>query len=520
MRISSAAHCAIGPALALVAVWALGCSEDSSAGCARKVVTSAQGCQISADCAAAGLDLSCVDGTCRLTCRSDADCDLIANADPTDDPECRADPATTPAAICQAGICEIGCPDQPCSEGEMCFDGRCVLYAEGFEVPEGAQGVDLRLLGFNDPPLALPNGRTKILWSGPSGCVPAVDFNCSGPAGQGERFVVVESEPTPPKGTPVTGTTCRACACCLECLANPPSNPVSLASCPATPNIPTPIACFENEPSCAAVCTACDACPDAQRTTVATNPLLIDCEKTAASRRCSLCDACDSFLAACQVAECPECATAPSSEACRTCTETVCLSNPRCTDCLTCANAQNCSRNDPGSAECNAFNDACDDQGEEGCFDVPIDYLRGQLTDEEQALTSPPVDLSGVTGDVVLQLDYVAFDVGASYFPGIQGTPPEDWVEAPQAVRLQFCGAASCGPAAWSDAALTLPADSQRANGRLLGDQTLVDWRANRVTVNVPVDVRTATFRYRFLPALADGARVGIDSIIIRRGQP
>ena len=503
----------------------LACSESSSptTGCAQKVVTSEQSCAVSADCTAAGLDLSCIDGVCRLACRTDADCDLVANADPSDDPECRADPATTPTAICQAGVCEVGCPDQPCGGGEVCFEGRCALYAEGFELPPGAGNVDLALLGFNDPPPELPNTRTQILWSGPPGCAPGVDRFCSGPAGQGDRFVVIETQPIPPKGTPVTDTTCRACACCLECLAAPPPTPVALSACPRTPNIPTPLSCPMAHPSCDAVCTACDQCPAADRPSVANNPLLVSCEERAAERRCGLCDACDTFLATCQPQQCPVCATAPNSADCRTCVDTNCLSDQRCQDCLTCADAQNCSLNDPGSAACNQLNDACDLLGADGCFNVPVDYLRAQLTDEEQALTSPAVALAAAAGtDVVMEFDYVAFDVGVSYFPGIQGTPPELWTERPQDVRVQFC-AGPCAAADWVDATLTsggpavLPADSERFNGRLLGDQTIVDWRAGRISVAVPPSLRANGFRYRLLPNLADGARLAIDNVQIRR---
>ena len=522
MRIYSAFGWILGAAGLAFAV--AGCSDDSSAGgCARKVVTSNESCQISADCASAGLDLSCIDGICRLACRTDTDCDLIANADPADPIECRADPATTPAAFCQAGRCEVGCPEVACGAGEVCFGARCVLYGEGFEVPAGADGVDLPLLGFNDLPTTLSNGRTKVLSAGQAGCIPAVDRNCNGPAAQGENFVVLETVPAPAKGIPETGPTCRACACCLECLADPPSAPVSIANCPS-PEIPSPLTCPASHPSCDGVCALCDQCPAAtNRPSDPEDAPLASCEATAAGKRCSLCDACDAFLPMCQSQSCPVCATAPTSTECRDCVEANCLSDQRCQNCQTCQDAQLCRRTTPGSPECNLLSDACDLQGDDGCYAVPVRYPRAQLFDEEQALTSPAIDLSSATeGDVVLQFDYVSFDVGVSYFPGVQGTPPEQWTEADQNVRVQFC-AGTCGRTDWSDGQLVsgaeavLPSLDERNNGRLLGDQTLVDWRAGRVEVVVPSNLRSAGFRYRLLPSLNEGARLGVDNILVRR---
>ncbi|MEL7369741.1 MAG: hypothetical protein AAFN74_12565 [Myxococcota bacterium] len=498
-----------------------GCSEESQGSCLRSVVTSDQSCTVAADCAAAGLDLTCINGTCRLACRVDSECDPTLNADPA----CEAESSTVTVAICQAGVCEPGCTSNAsCEDGEVCFEGRCALYAEGFEPLGNAVGVDLGVLGFNDLPVELNNTRTEVLFQGIEDCIPAVDRNCSGPAGQGRYFAILETAPTPPKGTPVTGATCRACACCLECLANPPPVPANLNNCPSTPDIPTPLMCPVSHPNCNGVCSACDQCDPANRPTVASNPFLVSCEKTAANRRCALCDACDNFLSTCQAQSCPICATEPTSQACRNCVDTNCLGDPRCVDCLTCADAQNCARSDPGSAECNRLNDACDAQGAAGCFDVPIDYLRAGLTDLEQALVSPAIDLSSATtGDVVMQFDYVSFDVGVSYFRGEQGVLPSLWQQVPQNVRVQFCSGNCTSESSWVDATQVngvpglFPADAQRNNGRLLGDQTLIDWRTSRLRLSVPSVLRTAQFRYRLLPSLADGARVGVDNILIRR---
>ncbi|MEM7675378.1 MAG: hypothetical protein AAF449_05180 [Myxococcota bacterium] len=511
----------VGTIVLMSAALAAGCSEEPSGSCLRRVVTSDQSCTVAADCAAAGLDLTCINGTCRLSCRVDSECDPSVNADPA----CDDGQSSDELGICQAGVCEVGCSgDESCAGDEVCFEGRCALYAEGFEPIGDALGVDLTALGFNDLPVELTNSRTEVLFQGIEDCIPAVDRNCSGPAGQGRFFAVIESEPTPPKGTPVTGATCRACACCLECLANPPSVPASLNSCPATPDIPTPLMCPVSHPNCNSVCNACDQCQPAARPTVATNPFLVSCEKTAAGRRCALCDACDSFLSTCQTQSCPICATEPASESCRDCVQTNCLSDPRCVDCVTCADAQNCARSDPGSAECNRLNDACDAQGAAGCFDVPVDYLRAGLTNAEQSLVSPAIDLASSSADsVVMQLDYVSFDVGISYFRGEQGVPPSQWQQEPQSVRVQFCGGSCTSESSWVDAVQVngapgiLPSDNQRNNGRLLGDQTIVDWRTSRLRLTVPSSLRTTQFRYRLLPSLADSAQVGIDNILIRR---
>ena len=499
-----------------------GCSEEAQAPlCAQKVLTSEASCAVSADCTAAGLDLSCIDGTCRLACRSDLDCDLVANADPNDDPECRADEDLNPG-ICQSGVCEVGCPDVPCAAGETCAAGRCAVYAEGFELEEGVSAIDLAFLGFNDPPGELPNTRTKIVMSGFEGCTPDL-LRCVGPAAEGTQFVLMESEPTPPKGQPISGTTCRACACCLECLAEPPSMPASLASCPVTPNVPTPLSCPVSHPSCNAVCAACDQCPAADRPDVATNRLLVSCEKTAAAKSCALCEPCDAFLAVCQDQQCPECTISPTSAACRNCVDMNCLSDQRCRDCLTCADAQNCARTDRGSAECNRLRDACDQQGAAGCFDVPVNYFRAQLSDDEQALTSPVIDLMGQGGDLVLQFDYVSFDVGLTYFPGIQGTPPDQWTQADQNVRVQLCAGACAMAASWVDGQdangtpVLLPFAERRNNGLFVGGQSIIDWRGGQVSVTIPEAFRTSQFRFRLLPQLDDGAQLGVDNILIRR---
>ncbi len=493
------------------------CSDDPEGGCAQEVVTSDQSCAVSADCTAAGLDLTCINGTCRLACRTDADCDLVANADPFEDPECRADPNSTPAAICQAGQCELGCPDIACQGTEECFDGRCVVYAEGFEVPADRTGVDLRLLGFNDPPGELANTRTGIGTVGIEGCTPG-RLDCAGPAAQGANFVVLESEPTPPKGTPVPGVTCRACACCLECQADP--NVVGVGNinvCPVSPDIQTPLACFEQHPNCQEVCDLCETtCPASGRPVAS----LLSCEQTAADRSCSLCEGCDdAFLQDCRNSFCAaECAGGASSPECSRCNDERCLGQEVCQICRVCREAKDCD----GEENCNQLRDDCDDQRPNGCFDVPIDYLRAQLFDGEQALTSPEIDLSGAGSDLVMEFDYVSFDIGTTYFPGQQGVPPDQWTEATQEVRVQFC-AGSCEPGAWVDAIQVngisgvLPSDNQRNNARLLGDQTIIDWRVGRVRLGIPPELQTATFRYRFLPRLADGSRLGVDNILIRR---
>jgi hypothetical protein len=504
----------LGPTLA-------GCT-DGRPTCAPKVVTSDQACATARDCTAAGFQgLDCIGGLCRRGCLRDDDCRLGAN--PDEAPECRA-AGPLPAAVCEAQVCVAGCPDAPCGAGETCVAGRCLLAYEGFELRAGEDFVDLARLGFNQGVGQTLTNRTQaVAWSGRVGC-DLGDERCAGPAAAGERFALLGTQPTPPRGTALEGPTCRACACCVECLLDPPSEPVDVLACPRSASLPQSFSCPASTPAvCAQVCEACEDCEAATRP----QPIerLLPCEAVAASKTCSSCPACDRETAACRAEQCPACASAPNDPACSSCVRERCLGAPACRACRSCAEAVDCELSTPGSATCEALRALCEGLGPDGCFNTAVAYRREQLTDLEQALVSPPIDLSSAAGGrVVLQLDYVPFDVGLQYRPGIQGVDPREWLVGAQEMRLLLCGGGCGEPGAWRAASLVgerdpaaLPPASLRDNGLTLGVQTSLDWRAGRVIFEIPPELLTRDFRYALLPRLGEGVRVGIDELRLRR---
>jgi len=178
---------------------------------------------------------------------------------------------------------------------------------------------------------------------------------------------------------------------------------------------------------------------------------------------------------------------------------------------------------DPGSATTLALVAQCEAQGSDGCFETAVAFDRSELTDLEQAAVSPEINLSGVTGKVVLQLDHVPFNVGESYRPGIQGQDPSTWPLAPQGVRVELCGGACEMPSSWTLGTLSsggeaiLPAANRRRNGLLLGSQAALDWQAGRAEVQIPEGLRTSQLRLRFVPEIDAGTRLGIDRVVVRR---
>lgn len=461
-----------------------GCSGKSSE-CAPRVISSDQTCAATADCVEAGFQtLTCVDGLCQRQCARDADCALGVIEGEAE--ACKD--LAAPPGICEAQLCVVGCPDVPCGAGESCVQGRCVYDYEGFEIPAGGDYVDLPILGFNQLPKERENVLLQVAWQGRPGCSLG-DERCAGPAAAGERFGIVGTYPTPPRGAPLEGKTCRTCACCLECLLDPPPEAPILASCPRQQSLPLAFACpAAVPPVCRSVCEACESCPGATRAEPPER--LLACEALAASKTCTACTAC------------------PEDEACEACDA--------------CAQARRCVVTMPGSAACMQSQAACAAQGADGCFLTPIRYRREQLTEAEQALVSRPINLAGAQGRVVLQLDYVPFNVGFEYRPGIQGTPPSEWPTRPQELRIQLCGGRCEEESSWRDAAadgapLVLPPQALRRNGLTLGSQTALDWRGGRVVVPIPEDLRTAELRYRLLPRLGPGVLVGVDEIYVRR---
>ena len=212
----------------------------------------------------------------------------------------------------------------------------------------------------------------------------------------------------------------------------------------------------------------------------------------------------------------------PGSAECSTCVQQNCLGNQDCVDCRICSEAADCELAMEGTAECAMKRASCDLLGAEGCYPTPANYPRAQLTDEEQALTSREIDLTTTGANVVIELDYVPFDVGLTYKVGQQGVDPSQWAEAPQEVVVQLCASDCTNPASWTDATLvdgspaSFPPAQRRNNGLTIGNQSGIDWQIGRLRVVVPVEMRTATFRYRLLPRLDDDASIGVDDIIVR----
>lgn len=522
------------PLVALMAATWSGCSSDDPT-CAPKVVVTEFECQTAQDCIDEGFsNLTCLDGRCRRACIEDADC--VINKEELDE-SCQSVGEPQPQTpICENQACKTGCPAVACGPGEACVSGRCAYDYEGFEIPDGETFVDLRTIGFvaaeadpNNPTNAV-NPLTMIAQRGVAGCTLG-DERCAGEAAFGDRFVWLRYKAASPKGQADTSFTCKACACCLDCLANPPPSGqnATFATCPGTTerlwSLPQPLMCPATPPAeCAQVCTACEGCPAAPAANIGDR--LVSCEIQAASRACASCQTCDTFVASCRGSTCGAACANPNSTECSTCIDTMCLTANECLDCIACGESANCRAAMQSTAECAAHRTRCLDLGNDGCYPTPRNYDRAQLFDLEQALTSRPIDLSQAAGGVAIQFDYVAFNVGTSFKVAEQGVDPAMWQTAPQEVVLQICTANCSDDASWMDPVtraggrVIFPPESRRDNGLTLGSQSTLDWRAGRVVIELERSglggTPSSTFRYRFLPALSDGASVGIDEIYVR----
>jgi hypothetical protein len=515
---------------ALIAVGLVaGCDDEP--GCPDDLLAVDQDCTTSLDCADAGLaGLTCIDGRCRLACLRDRDCRAAGLGDDA----CGLDPSRS--AVCEGQVCVPGCPERACADGQtVCASGRCAHAYEGFE-SAGDAAPTLESLGWNPFGRELDNRQTFIVFEGNEACAPGP--NCAGPAAEGQRFVRLGTQPTPEKGTPRTAPTCRACACCLECRLNPPLQPPSVLECPVEATVPPrlrcapPVRCGEPPPPevvpdvCIDLCVACEACelgpPERP------GALLSQCEARAAERSCPACAACDAVAddcRACRDGRCAEACADRSSAACEACEAAAGCACEACRDCTACEDARACAEGGGDAERCAALEARCDALGADGCFAVPVDYPRAELSPGEQALESFGVDLSAATGAVVLELSYVAFNVGDRYLPGEQGTSVCSWEFAPQEVVVQLCSSGCAEDDAWSDARFvdgsraSFPPPSQRGNGLPFGSQSAVDWRSGRVTVEIPPDRLGSTLHFRFSPRLSENASVGIDDIIVRRAR-
>ncbi len=442
---------------------------------------------------------------------------MIDKSNIADEPtECQAQIKALSDGICEGQLCQVQCPAVPCEGAETCVNGRCVYAYESFEIAEGEALADLGRMGWNALPIELQNLQTTIVFEGRRDCALG-DERCAGPASQGVRFVSIERQPL--QASVSVAPTCRPCACCLDCLFQPESDPPpDLASCPG--NRPMPLSCPVSTPQrCDAVCQQCSTCPDADMDRLGMN--LTSCELPVAQKTCPGCLTCKAEESTCTASMCPICATAPTSKDCQDCVTLNCLSSQACQDCAVCDTATGCIGQ--GTAECIQSVDDCRALGANGCFPAAVGYGRSTLTVAEQALVSAAVNLSSADGEVVLQFDHVPFNVGETYRPGVADTAPSEWPIEPQELRVELCAGSCEVEASWKlgeydvGGPAVLPAANRRRNGLLLGSQGELDWRTGQVRIAVPSAFRTSQFRFRFVPNLSRDTRLGIDNIMVRR---
>lgn len=499
-------------ALGLLLASTLACGEGAVT-CPPLVVSSDNECKTTEDCVDAGFStLRCVNQVCALPCDSDVQCRLA----PRD--ECPNDGAP-PKAVCQDRVCQLACTEDSCGGGEQCHQGRCVVAFEDFEKRPDETVSSFERFGWNALPTELRNRRNRVVFTSTRAINCSLgDDDCPGVAASGTQFAVLGTEPTSEKGRPTTGPTCRPCACCLECTVNPyPSDPTIADRCPVG-DLPAPLMCMAPAATCATVCDACAQCPDATDRSPAG---LASCEAVAAAKTCPACPACDALSCRdCRNTTCGSACADLDSEACRMCEAASCPACSDCRACDVCGEATNCERVDPSAARCRAKRLECDALGNDGCYTTATRYDRSELTPGEQALVSPEVDLSGRAGEVVISFAYVPFGVGETYFESKQGIPAGMWQNRPQEVVVELCGERCEEASSWqagtlrgSGEAVSIPSQGRRNNGLSLGKQSEVDWRSGRLEVLVPEALRTATFRYRFLPRLGRESAVGIDDI-------
>ena len=492
-------------------------------------------CATTADCFDKGLFGSCLDGACTKLCERDVECQGAQLMCESGDTACEAENAALERStfICEGLRCVAGCPDVACGAGETCRDGRCSFYFQGFEAEKSGDRVTLESIGFNRIARELRNNRAKVVWTGVEGCGPETERDlCAGPAADGEYFLALERAPTADRGTLTFGTTCRPCACCREC-RDPTARPTLTSSISVCPGVTYPLVdmCEEAVPTaCQAVCNACASCVDELASTVFGQ--LTMCELPAANKACTACNTHNQCLRdreaegrACPGAPgaYPACATPPTNrQECDTCLVAECDMFKG--SCFQCRDAFDVRAARPDEPEVwMPMIAACEGQGDDGCYRVPKSEMRSGLTDDEQSIESPEIDLSGATGRLVLQFEYTPFDVGKTYTRTIQNQPSSTWPIDPQEVAVQFCPTTCEVSASWVDGAFLddspakFPDESQRRNGLQFSLQNAADWTVNLREVEIPAALRTSTFRFRFVPRLDTNVRVGIDRVQIRR---
>jgi hypothetical protein len=456
--------------------------------------------------------------------------------------------------------------DGDCQSGEQCNAGHCAIYFESFE-PPGASTSTLgdsthrfdRIDYWNGSTTrALKNKRTQIVFSGAAGCdASAQPALCAGAAGDGSYFLSIEPEPTAPRGTLNQGATCAACACCLACRDVSEVQTKYADPCRGTLTAtPAPMCMAMPPTACSSFCTACASCPAA-----ATQPGagLTSCEGDAAKQGCTGCQAFNQCqmsmtgtvtkaqaVAVCAAnpnnakyaASCTFSNKGDSTAVTRDCNRCYCSSYD---DCWSCRNFETDAQNNGlGDAIAQANRMHCYGQGDDGCYNTPVSITRSGLTDDEQSTVSPeiPAVAQANGADLELIFEYVPFSIGQCYSKPQQSVDPKLWVSQRQDLLIQFCGGNCSQSASWVDAKPTgsmdeqdackstpgsrqgaIPSDSQINNGLMFRNQDTQDWRSNLVRVPIPSSVRTANFRFRFVPNFHDGLQIGVDAIQIRRVQ-
>ncbi|MFO0728031.1 MAG: hypothetical protein U1E65_29895 [Myxococcota bacterium] len=477
-------------------------------------------CRTTADCVdpqhpEASVGVQCVDGLCVRTCTNDEACAVRT--------EDGAAPSICEANLCVPQACDPERADNSCPAGQSCVGGRCFVYFQSFEAARPGDVVSLENLPkpFNRMGRLLRNKATVVVWTGPSTCGPADNpERCAGVAADGVYYLALERQSTPEHSTPESDYTCGACDCCRKCRdmsgrdfakgADGMLRRVDTCMGQPLPVSAEVMSCSAAVPAeCTATCNACDACQDRSQRSVGFGMGLNACELQAANKRCRACeiyDACvrDKLTSGHPASECDD-------------------RKDACTNCKDAADLKKSYPNNPELWRAKEID--CQAAGNDSCPTGPISYPRSELTDDEQATESSTIALSGLTGDLVLQLEYVPFDIGYTFHKVIQGQPSSTWPVLPQRVRIQLCAANCKESSSWVDAKLSdgkdafIPLDEERKNGLQFAYQSLGDWRVRGLEIPIPDGMRTAGFHFRFLPELDDDARIGVDRIIIRSKQ-
>jgi hypothetical protein len=517
-----------GPYLLSIVIFfgAIGCPDDD------------QECQTTQDCFDQGRTLTqCIGGQCQRQCELDIDCGYLSGSCAQDDMACLDELATLMSTkfICEDFVCLKGCPDVACPAGARCVDGRCGYFDESFEPDNNGDFVTLEGLGWNSVAWPLTNTRLVVAWSGDGDCTLVGDRDrCAGPAAKGSYFAVVQRSQATARAPRTLGMTCRDCACCLAC-RDPLSRTSTTSLCPGL-NDPNINMCSSDvHADCQSVCDSCAQCPDETAGVVAETGLN-SCELQTAPKACAACLVYDKCLAdkqaenrACpgDATTYPECMGDTPSERtqadCDRCLLKECASLEDA--CLVCRKAGRLKATHPDEPELwRTLEASCDSLGADACYEIPKATIRSDLTSDEQALESPGIDLTKASDPLVLQFEFVAYNLKETYIRVIQGEDEAQWPVEKERVLVQLCAKDCDNPSSWKDGAFDVtnesaivPADGQRNNGLLYTQQNKADWKLNRRHVIIPDNMKTKDFRFRFVPFLSQDSRVAIDNIIVRR---